>query len=229
LPFGRAGRVAACPRGCWRRIRRELATKIHRRRSDAVQLWRLLHAAGLPRGARPFGVEARACCGSRKHFIVARIRTGLTDPFEASASWAVHMQKPFSSDSAACDLEGARSPSDIGGHRIAGSGPVAEECHLVIDTAPSPDASRAWAPRAPEIKRSASRCLFAGAGAIGRRDRHRGDGGEILSAHRATPFTIRRTPGRGRWSRHECPPRKCARVREEGCCERFGLKGPRAS
>jgi len=54
----------------------ELGYEIHVAASDAVQLWRLLHAAGLPRGARLSESRRSVCCGSRKPISSwARIRT----------------------------------------------------------------------------------------------------------------------------------------------------------
>jgi sarcosine oxidase subunit alpha len=113
----------------------ELGYEIHVSASDAAQVWQSLHAAGLPRGARPFGVEAQRVLRLEKaHFIVGQDTDGLTDPFEASASWAVHMQKPFFVGQRSLRILKTRGPRQtLVGIELLDPARIPKECHLVIE------------------------------------------------------------------------------------------------
>ncbi len=194
LPFlgVRTGRVAGVPARLLRvGFVGELGYEIHVAASDAVQLWRSLHAAGLPRGARPFGVEAQRVLRLEKaHFIVGQDTDGLTDPFEASASWAVHMQKPFFVGQRSLRILKARGPRQtLVGIELLDPARLPKECHLVIEQGAiagritSVTHSRALnkaiglAMLSPALARSGGEIDI------------RGDGGEILKARIvATPF-----------------------------------------
>jgi sarcosine oxidase subunit alpha len=113
----------------------ELGYEIHVSASDATQVWRSLHAAGLPRGLRPFGVEAQRVLRLEKaHFIVGQDTDGLTDPFEANASWAVHMQKPFFVGQRSLRILKTRGPRQtLVGIELLDPTRLPKECHLVIE------------------------------------------------------------------------------------------------
>jgi sarcosine oxidase subunit alpha len=138
FPFlgARSGRVA----GAAARLLRvgfvgELGYEIHVAAGDAVQVWRSLCAAGLPRGLRPFGVEAQRVLRLEKgHFIVGQDTDGLTDPFEANASWAVNMQKPFFVGQRSLKILQARGPRQtLVGIELLDPARMPKECHLVIE------------------------------------------------------------------------------------------------
>ena len=131
----RSGRVA----GAAARLLRvgfvgELGYEIHVAASDAVKVWRALHAAGLPRGLRPFGVEAQRVLRLEKgHFIVGQDTDALTDPFEANAAWAVSMQKPFFVGQRSLRILEARGPRQVlVGIELLDPARLPKECHLVI-------------------------------------------------------------------------------------------------
>jgi sarcosine oxidase, subunit alpha len=131
----RLGRVAGVPARLLRvGFVGELGYEIHVSASDAAQVWRSLHA-GLPRGARPFGVEAQRVLRLEKaHFIVGQDTDGLTDPFEANASWAVHMQKPFFVGQRSLRILKARGPRQtLVGIELLDPARMPKECHLVIE------------------------------------------------------------------------------------------------
>jgi sarcosine oxidase subunit alpha len=113
----------------------ELGYEIHVRASDAGQVWRALHCAGLSRGARAFGVEAQRVLRLEKaHFIVGQDTDGLTDPFEANASWAVHMQKPFFVGQRSLKILKSRGPRQtLVGIELSDPARMPKECHLVIE------------------------------------------------------------------------------------------------
>jgi sarcosine oxidase subunit alpha len=113
----------------------ELGYEIHVAASDAAHVWRALHAAGSPRGLRAFGVEAQRVLRLEKgHFIVGQDTDGLTDPFEANASWAVNMQKPFFVGQRSLKILQARGPRQtLVGIELLDSARLPKECHLVID------------------------------------------------------------------------------------------------
>jgi sarcosine oxidase subunit alpha len=132
----RCGRLAGAP--C--RLMRvgfvgELGYEIHVAAGDAVTVWRALHAAGLPRGLRPFGVEAQRVLRLEKgHLIVGQDTDGLTDPFEANAAWAVNMQKPFFVGQRSLKILQARGPRQVlVGIELPDSSRRPRESHLLID------------------------------------------------------------------------------------------------
>jgi sarcosine oxidase subunit alpha len=100
-----------------------------------VTVWRALHAAGLPRGLRPFGVEAQRVLRLEKgHLIVGQDTDGLTDPFEANAAWAVNMQKPFFVGQRSLKILQARGPRQVlVGIELPDSSRRPRESHLLID------------------------------------------------------------------------------------------------
>ncbi len=137
FPFlgARLGRVAGVPARLLRvGFVGELGYEIHVAAGDAAYVWRLLQAAGLPRGARPFGVEAQRVLRLEKgHFIVGQDTDGLTDPFEANASWAVHMQKPFFVGQRSLRILKTRGPRQtLVGIELLDPARMPKECHLVI-------------------------------------------------------------------------------------------------
>jgi sarcosine oxidase subunit alpha len=89
----------------------------------------------LPRGLRPFGVEAQRVLRLEKgHFIVGQDTDGLTDPFEANASWAVNMQKPFFVGQRSLKILQARGPRQtLVGIELLDPARMPKECHLVIE------------------------------------------------------------------------------------------------
>jgi sarcosine oxidase subunit alpha len=132
----RTGRVAGAPARLLRvGFVGELGFEIHVSASDAAHVWRSLHAAGLPRGSRPFGVEAQRVLRLEKaHFIVGQDTDGLTDPFEANASWAVQMQKPFFVGQRSLRVLKTRGPRQtLVGIELLDPARMPKECHLVIE------------------------------------------------------------------------------------------------
>ena len=140
---------------------------------------------------RAFGVEAQRILRLEKaHFIVGQDTDGLTDPFEANASWAVNMQKPFFVGQRSLKILKARGPRQmLVGFELMEVGRIPKECHLVIEQGAiagrvtSVAHSRTLnktiglAMLSPELARSR--------GAI----EIRGDDGEMLTARiSATPF-----------------------------------------
>jgi sarcosine oxidase subunit alpha len=113
----------------------ELGYEIHVASSAAAEVWRSLHAAGLPRGLRAFGVEAQRVLRLEKgHFIVGQDTDGLTDPFEANAAWAVNMQKPFFVGQRSLKILRTRGPRQIlVGIEMLDLERLPQECHLVIE------------------------------------------------------------------------------------------------
>ncbi|HMK87495.1 MAG TPA: 2Fe-2S iron-sulfur cluster-binding protein [Steroidobacteraceae bacterium] len=114
FPFlgARAGRVADVEARLMRvGFVGELGYEIHVPASGASRVWQALHEAGLPRGLRPFGVEAQRVLRLEKgHLIVSQDTDGLTDPFEANAQWAVSMGKPFFVGQRSLKILKARGP-----------------------------------------------------------------------------------------------------------------------
>jgi sarcosine oxidase subunit alpha len=113
----------------------ELGYEIHVAAGDAAYVWRALSAAGSPRGLRPFGVEAQRVLRLEKgHFIVGQDTDGLTDPFEAKASWAVNMQKPFFVGQRSLKILQTRGPRQLlVGFELLDPARMPKECHLVIE------------------------------------------------------------------------------------------------
>jgi sarcosine oxidase subunit alpha len=188
----RLGRVAGVPARLLRvGFVGELGYEIHVSAGDAPQVWRSLHAAGSTRGARPFGVEAQRVLRLEKgHFIVGQDTDGLTDPFEANASWAVHTQKPFFVGQRSLRILKSRGPRQmLVGFELPDPARMPKECHLVIEhgaiagritsVAHSRTLNRAigLAMLSPALARSGGEIDI------------RGDDGEILKARIvATPF-----------------------------------------
>jgi sarcosine oxidase subunit alpha len=113
----------------------ELGYEIHVAAGDAAYVWRALSAAGSPRGLRPFGVEAQRVLRLEKgHFIVGQDTDGLTDPFEAKASWAVNMQKAFFVGQRSLKILQTRGPRQLlVGFELLDPARMPKECHLVIE------------------------------------------------------------------------------------------------
>jgi sarcosine oxidase, subunit alpha len=132
----RSGRIA----GVEARLMRvgfvgELGYEIHVAAGRGAEVWQALYAAGLPRGLRPFGVEAQRVLRLEKgHFIVGQDTDGLTDPLEANAMWAVAMKKPFFVGQRSLRILQARGPRQkLAGIEIEPGAPIPKECHLVIE------------------------------------------------------------------------------------------------
>ena len=113
----------------------ELGYEIHVAAGRGPEVWQTLYAAGVPRGLRPFGVEAQRVLRLEKgHFIVGQDTDGLTDPHEASAMWAVAMKKPFFVGQRSLRILQARGPrQELVGIELAATAPLPKECHLIID------------------------------------------------------------------------------------------------
>jgi sarcosine oxidase, subunit alpha len=113
----------------------ELGYEIHVAAGAAAAVWQALYDAGLPRGLRPFGVEAQRVLRLEKgHFIVGQDTDGLTDPLEANARWAVSMKKPFFVGQRSLKILEARGPRQkLVGIEILDSTRLPKECQLVID------------------------------------------------------------------------------------------------
>ena len=188
----RTGRVA----GVGARLLRvgfvgELGYEIHVAAGDAAHVWRALHAAGVPRSLRAFGVEAQRVLRLEKgHFIVGQDTDGLTDPFEANASWAVNMQKPFFVGQRSLRILQARGPRQtLVGIELLDPARLPKECHLVIDKG-------AIAGRITSVAHSRTLNKSIGLAMLApdlarRRDaiEIRGEQGEMLTARiAATPF-----------------------------------------
>ena len=131
----RSGRVA----GVAARLMRvgfvgELGYEIHVAAGRGPEVWHALLTAGLPRGLRPFGVEAQRVLRLEKgHFIVGQDTDGLTDPYEANAIWAVAMKKPFFVGQRSLRILQTRGPRQkLMGIELAAAAPLPKECHLVI-------------------------------------------------------------------------------------------------
>jgi sarcosine oxidase subunit alpha len=113
----------------------ELGYEIHVPAGRGPDVWQALFAAGMPRGIRPFGVEAQRVLRLEKgHLIVGHDTDGLTDPNEANAMWAVAMKKPFFVGQRSLAILQARGPRQkLVGIELAAATPLPKECHLVID------------------------------------------------------------------------------------------------
>jgi sarcosine oxidase subunit alpha len=113
----------------------ELGYEIHIAAGRAAEVWQALLAAGVPRGLRPFGVEAQRVLRLEKgHFIVGQDTDGLTDPDEANAMWAVAMKKPFFVGQRSLRILQARGPRQkLVGIELHDATRLPKECHLVID------------------------------------------------------------------------------------------------
>jgi sarcosine oxidase subunit alpha len=188
----RTGRVAGVPARLLRvGFVGELGYEIHVSASDAAQVWRSLHAAGLPRGARPFGVEAQRVLRLEKaHFIVGQDTDGLTDPFEANASWAVHMQKPFFVGQRSLRILKTRGPRQtLVGIELLDPARVPKECHLVIEQGAIAGRITSVAHSRTLNKAIGLAMLSPALARSGGEIEIRGERGEILKARiAATPF-----------------------------------------
>jgi sarcosine oxidase subunit alpha len=113
----------------------ELGYEIHVPASRGPEVWRVLFTAGVPRGLRPFGVEAQRVLRLEKgHLIVGQDTDGLTDPNEANAMWAVAMKKPFFVGQRSLRILQARGPRQkLVGIEFAATTPLPKECHLIIE------------------------------------------------------------------------------------------------
>ena len=113
----------------------ELGYEIHVPANGATTVWQALCDAGLPRGLRPFGVEAQRVLRLEKgHLIVGQDTDGLTDPFEANARWAVSMKKPFFVGQRSLKILEARGPRQkLVGIEILDEVRIPKESHLIID------------------------------------------------------------------------------------------------
>jgi sarcosine oxidase subunit alpha len=188
----RTGRVAGVPARLLRvGFVGELGYEIHVSASDAAPVWRSLHAAGLPRGARPFGVEAQRVLRLEKaHFIVGQDTDGLTDPFEANASWAVHMRKPFFVGQRSLRILKARGPRQtLVGIELLDPARLPKECHLVIEQGAIAGRITSVAHSRTLNKAIGLAMLSPALGRLGGEIDIRGEQGEILRARIApTPF-----------------------------------------
>jgi sarcosine oxidase subunit alpha len=115
----------------------ELGYEIHVPSHSARYLWEGIMEAGRERSIRPFGVEAQRILRLEKaHVIVGQDTDGLTTPREAKMSWAVKMDKPFFVGQRSLQIH-EKKPLErvlVGFALPRGySGPVPQECHLVIE------------------------------------------------------------------------------------------------
>jgi sarcosine oxidase subunit alpha len=188
----RLGRVAGVPARLLRvGFVGELGYEIHVSASAAAHVWRSLHAAGLPRGARPFGVEAQRVLRLEKaHFIVGQDTDGLTDPFEANASWAVHMQKPFFVGQRSLKILKTRGPRQtLVGIELLDPARMPKECHLVIEQGAIAGRITSVAHSRTLNKAIGLAMLSPALARLGGEIDIRGERGEILKARIAsTPF-----------------------------------------
>jgi sarcosine oxidase, subunit alpha len=132
----RSGQVAGVPARLMRvGFVGELGYEIHVAAGSGPEVWQALHTVGLPRGLRPFGVEAQRVLRLEKgHLIVGQDTDGLTDPQEANALWAVAMKKPFFVGQRSLRILQARGPRQkLMGIELAATSPLPKECHLIID------------------------------------------------------------------------------------------------
>ena len=205
FPFlaARAGRVAGAPARLLRvGFVGELGYEIHVPASHAPALWQALYEAGLPRGLRPFGVEAQRVLRLEKgHLIVGQDTDGLTDPYEASAAWAVNMQKPFFVGQRSLKILKARGPRQkLVGIELLAPAPLPKECHLVVENGAIAGRITSVA-HSPTLNKAIGLAMLAPELAQARREFEiRGDNGEMLKARiSATPFydpkNVRQRPG----------------------------------
>jgi sarcosine oxidase subunit alpha len=132
----RTGKVAGAPARLMRvGFVGELGYEIHVAAGRGPEVWRALLTAGVPRGLRPFGVEAQRVLRLEKgHFIVGQDTDGLTDPYEAGAMWAVATKKRFFVGQRSLRILQARGPRQkLVGIALAATTPLPKEGHLIID------------------------------------------------------------------------------------------------
>jgi sarcosine oxidase subunit alpha len=169
----------------------ELGYEIHVPASGAAGVWQALYEAGRPHGLCPFGVEAQRVLRLEKgHLIVGQDTDGLTDPFEASARWAVSMKKPFFVGQRSLKILESRGPRQkLTGIEVLDATRAPKECHLVID-------GGAIAGRVTSVAHSRTLGKTIGLAMLapplaepGSEIRIRADGGEMLAARVvAVPF-----------------------------------------
>ena len=169
----------------------ELGYEIHVPAGRGPEVWQALHAAGVPRGLRPFGVEAQRVLRLEKgHFIVGQDTDGLTDPNEAGAMWAVAMSKPFFIGQRSLRILKSRGPKQkLVGIELGADAPLPKECHLIIEAGEI--AGRVTSVvRSRTLNKSIGLAMLAPHLAeIGRDIRIRADGGMMLGARvAAAPF-----------------------------------------
>ena len=132
----RGGRVAGVD-ACLLRVGfvGELGYEIHAPAQQVSHLWESLMQAGAPCGIQPFGVEAQRLLRLEKgHLIVGQDTDGLTNPYEASADWAVAMDKPyFIGQRSLRAIAGRPLRQKLVGFRLSdAAGPRPQESHLLI-------------------------------------------------------------------------------------------------
>jgi sarcosine oxidase subunit alpha len=115
----------------------EWGYEIHVPAEHASALWDALFKAGKSSGIGPFGVEAQRLLRLEKgHIIIGQDTDGLTVPREASLDWAVKMDKRFFVGQRSLRITDAKPlRQKLVGFVLADghSGPVPQECHLVIE------------------------------------------------------------------------------------------------
>jgi sarcosine oxidase subunit alpha len=115
----------------------EWGYEIHVPAEHASALWDALFKAGKSSGIGPFGVEAQRLLRLEKgHIIIGQDTDGLTVPREASLEWAVKMDKRFFVGQRSLRITDAKPlRQKLVGFVLADghSGPVPQECHLVIE------------------------------------------------------------------------------------------------
>jgi len=115
----------------------ELGYELHVPAGMAMHVWETLMAVGRAHGIEPFGVEAQRLLRLEMgHLIISHDTDALTHPDEADMAWALKDDKPFyvgqrsvavmRKQTLERKLVGIRWPRGY-------SGPLPEECHLVID------------------------------------------------------------------------------------------------
>ncbi len=115
----------------------EVGYEIHLPASYGLSLWKTLLEAGKSAGIRPFGIEAQRLLRLEKgHFIVSIDTDALTNPYEASAAWALGKDKPFFVGQRSLEIVKRQALT----RRLVGftfrpgyDGPLPEECHLIVD------------------------------------------------------------------------------------------------
>ncbi len=188
----RSGRLAGVPARLMRvGFVGELGYEIHVPAGGGAQVWQALCEAGLPRGLRPFGVEAQRVLRLEKgHLIVGQDTDGLTDPLEANAMWAVSMKKPFFVGQRSLRILQARGPRQkLVGLDIAADAQAPQECHLVIEDGAIAGRVTSVA-RSRTLNKTIGLAMLAPALAVPGRDiKIRVDNGDLVPARvTAAPF-----------------------------------------
>ena len=114
----------------------ELGYEIHVNAKHALTAWQTLVAAGAAFDLKPFGVGAQRLLRLEKgHIIVGQDTDGLTSPYDAGMTWAVHLKKEFFVGKRALQFLVRRRECSLFGFilPIGYRGPRPEECHLVVD------------------------------------------------------------------------------------------------